>query len=73
MNNLILSGFSGTGKSTVAKKVAFLLGRDFIDTDNLISLKAGLEISQIFTEKGEEFFRELEKKHPKPQSAWTQV
>lgn len=60
MNNLILSGFSGTGKSTVAKKVAFLLGRDFIDTDNLISLKAGLEISQIFTEKGEEFFRELE-------------
>ena len=60
MDNLILAGFSGTGKSTVAQKIAFLLARDFIDTDNLISLRTGLEISQIFEEKGEEFFREIE-------------
>ena len=60
MNNLILAGFSGTGKSTAAQKIGFLLARNFIDTDNLISLKTGLEISQIFEEKGEEFFREIE-------------
>jgi shikimate kinase/3-dehydroquinate synthase len=60
MNNLILTGFSGTGKSTVAQKIATLLAREFIDTDDLISHKAGMEINQIFEEDGEKFFRKLE-------------
>ncbi|MFW6287405.1 MAG: shikimate kinase [bacterium] len=55
-----LVGFMGTGKSTVGKYLANRLGYQFIDTDSEIEKVTGKEISQIFAEKGEAFFREVE-------------
>lgn len=59
--NIILSGMPGSGKSTVGKLVAEQLGREFIDTDALIVDRAG-EITKIFAEHGEHYFRDLETK-----------
>jgi shikimate kinase len=58
--NIILTGFMGTGKSTVGKKLAARLGRQFLDTDALIEQESGMSIGQIFAEKGEPYFRTLE-------------
>jgi shikimate kinase len=58
--NLILIGFMGTGKTTIGKKVAKSLGFRFVDTDHLISKRAGKSIPKIFEEDGEEAFRQLE-------------
>lgn len=51
----------GTGKSEVGRHVAKQLGRKFIDTDDLIEREEGMPIAQIFSQKGEPYFRELEK------------
>ena len=59
--NIILTGFSGTGKSRVAAEVARILGWELADTDADIVRREGKEIGEIFSEKGEEFFRLLEK------------
>ncbi|MEE9553144.1 MAG: shikimate kinase [candidate division Zixibacteria bacterium] len=59
--NLILSGFMGTGKSSVGKSVSEVLGFEFVDTDNLIENRCGKTIAKIFSEDGEKYFRELEK------------
>ncbi len=58
--NLILVGFMGTGKTTIGKDAAKSLGFRFVDTDAVISRKAGKSISDIFAEDGEEAFRQLE-------------
>lgn len=58
--NIVLSGFMGSGKSYVGKKIAEVLNREFIDLDVLVENKAGKKISEIFAEFGEEKFRELE-------------
>jgi 3-dehydroquinate synthase len=60
MSNLILTGFMGTGKSTIGKMVAERLGCDFIDSDDIITQRMGKTIQQIFTDEGEPFFRALE-------------
>lgn len=57
---LYLIGFMGSGKSTTGTRLASKLGWEFIDLDTEIENKTGLTISQIFSEKGEEFFRSLE-------------
>jgi len=59
--NLILTGFSFTGKSVVAKDVAKRLGRELIDSDHRIADIAGKSIPDIFAEDGEEHFRKLER------------
>jgi len=59
--NIILTGFMGTGKSKVGKKLAARLDRKFIDTDVLVAREEGMSIAQIFTDKGEPYFREREK------------
>jgi shikimate kinase/3-dehydroquinate synthase len=59
--NLILTGFSFTGKSVVAKDVAKRLGRKLIDSDHRIADIAGKSIPDIFAEDGEEHFRRLER------------
>jgi shikimate kinase len=51
----------GTGKSEVGKKLAVRLKRVFIDTDTLIEETAGTSIAQIFAERGESYFRQLER------------
>ncbi len=50
----------GSGKSTVAKKLATRLKYDFIDIDAAIVNMAGKEIADIFREEGEDAFRQLE-------------
>jgi len=51
----------GSGKSSVGRALARLLRRKFIDTDALIEEREGTSINEIFTTKGEAYFRELEK------------
>ncbi|MDD4362845.1 MAG: shikimate kinase [Atribacterota bacterium] len=59
--NIIITGFMGTGKSTVGKSLAFILKKQFLDMDSLIEEKEGKSITDIFQLKGENYFRNLEK------------
>lgn len=59
--NIVLTGFMGTGKSSVGRRLASRLGYRFVDTDTLIVEKAGLPIKEIFEQSGEPRFRELER------------
>lgn len=58
--NLILTGFMGTGKTTVGKAIAERLKRTFIDTDTWIEERAGKSVAAIFAEDGEDRFRAWE-------------
>ena len=58
--NIILGGFMATGKSSVGRRLAIVLGYDFLDLDTLIAAEEGMPISQLFTMRGEETFRALE-------------
>lgn len=58
--SIFLIGYRGTGKSSVARALAELVGLDAIDSDDLIEHRAGKSIARIFAENGEEFFRDLE-------------
>jgi 3-dehydroquinate synthase len=58
--NLVITGFSGTGKSVVGKEAAQRLGWTFIDTDDEIVKLAGKPIAAIFQQDGEKKFREME-------------
>ena len=60
MNNLIITGFMGTGKSSIGAAVARRLDRPFVDMDAVIEQRAGKSIRQIFEEEGEAVFRGLE-------------
>lgn len=60
VRNIFLTGFSGTGKSHVGRIVAERLGWELVDTDELISKRAGEPIVEIF-ERGEKTFRKLER------------
>lgn len=58
--NVILTGFMGTGKTTIGHMLTQELGYEFVDTDELIQARAGQSIAEIFSEKGEEAFRQME-------------
>jgi len=58
--NIILCGFMATGKSSVGKQLAALLGYEFLDMDAAIEADAGQTIPQIFSSRGEPAFRALE-------------
>ena len=58
--HLILVGLPGVGKTTIGKGVARRLGRPFIDFDQEIERRAGMEVREIFRIQGEEHFRALE-------------
>jgi len=60
VRGIYLVGFSGTGKSTVARLVAERLGWRAIDLDQLIAERSGLGIPAIFDREGEAGFRERE-------------
>lgn len=57
---LILIGYRGTGKSTVARRVAELFELECLDADAEVERRAGKSIKQIFVEDGEPAFRDLE-------------
>ena len=61
MNNIVLIGMSGVGKTTVGKYIASQLSMSFVDTDEIIINRSGTTISNIFNKFGEEYFRDLEK------------
>ena len=60
--NIFLTGFSGTGKTAVGTLVAQMLGWKFIDTDSYITDLKGKSIQRIFSEDGENEFRNIERK-----------
>ena len=60
-NKIILIGFMGCGKSTIAKALAKRLDYKLIDTDALIEQRLGLSVKEIFAQRGEAFFRAQEK------------
>lgn len=60
MLNIVLVGMPGCGKSTAAKTLSDMLGRELIDTDDLIRENEGREIPEIFKDNGEEYFRNAE-------------
>lgn len=60
--NIVITGFMGTGKTTVGRCVAASLQRQFIDTDETIVEDAGKPISQIFADDGEAAFRHIERR-----------
>ncbi|MCB8945717.1 MAG: shikimate kinase [Ardenticatenaceae bacterium] len=59
--NIILTGFMGTGKTTVARLLAARLNYAFVDTDVRIEAQYGRSIPQIFAEWGEAAFRQMER------------
>ena len=60
MNNVVLVGFMGSGKSTVGPHLAQRLARPFIDLDDVIEADAGRSVAEIFSSEGEAGFRERE-------------
>ncbi len=60
MQRIFLTGLSGSGKSSVGRRVAELLRWDFIDTDTLLSERCGMPVGQILIEFGEQRFRQME-------------
>ena len=59
--HIVLVGLSGSGKSTIGRRLATTLGRAFIDTDDLIVARAGKPIPRVFAEDGEHVFRSIER------------
>jgi 3-dehydroquinate synthase len=59
---IVLTGFMGTGKTSVGEELGRRLGYPFIDTDDLIEEREDMPISLIFKEKGEDFFRDVERR-----------
>lgn len=58
--NLVLTGFMGSGKTSVGVKLSYRLRMMVEDTDKLIERREGRSIREIFAEQGEEYFRRLE-------------
>jgi shikimate kinase/3-dehydroquinate synthase len=60
MPSVVLSGFSGTGKSTVGPLVADRLGLPFVDTDDVVARRSGMDIASVWRCLGEATFRSIE-------------
>lgn len=58
--NIVILGFMGTGKTAVAKKIANDLRMQFVETDSIIEEREGISINEIFSAKGEPYFRKVE-------------
>lgn len=61
-DHIILTGFMGSGKTSVGQLLAQKLGLPFVDIDQLIERDEGVRIREIFQKQGEEAFRKLETK-----------
>lgn len=70
VHNIILTGFMGTGKTTVGLLLAKQLGYQFADTDKLIETRSGRSIPTIFTELGEAAFRQMEREIALELAGW---
>lgn len=61
LRRIVLSGFMGSGKSTVGPLLARRLGWRFVDMDDVIEAEAGCSIAEIFSCEGEAAFRQRER------------
>lgn len=59
--HVVLVGLPGSGKTTVGEGVAAALARPFLDLDREIERREGMSVAQIFGERGEYAFRQLER------------
>ena len=57
---IILCGFMGCGKSNIGRRLAKRLGCTFVDMDRYIENREGMTVKEIFAQKGEAYFRQLE-------------
>lgn len=62
MKNIVLIGFMGVGKGSVAREIVKQSDLVALDTDDIIESMENRRIKKIFAEEGEEYFRELERK-----------
>ncbi len=60
-DRVYLTGFMGSGKSTIGPILANTIGYDFVDIDKLIESREGKTVNEIFREEGESHFRKLER------------
>lgn len=60
MKKIILLGYMGCGKSTIAQNLSKIINIPFLDLDNCIEKKTNLSIKEIFEKHGEIYFRKLE-------------
>lgn len=58
---LVVAGYMGAGKSTVGRRLARRLHREFVDADRVIEERAGMAIPEIFSRRGEVWFRRTER------------
>jgi len=58
--NIVLVGFMGTGKTTIAIELSHRLGMKYVSTDDLIEKRERRTINEIFTKSGEGYFRDIE-------------
>jgi shikimate kinase len=58
--HIIITGFMGSGKTTIAQGLAHVLGRQMLDLDHLIAKKEGRTAQEIIDQDGEESFRDIE-------------
>ena len=61
MRPIFLIGYMGCGKSTLGRMVSSLTGISFIDLDNYIEGRYHASVSQLFAERGERGFRDIER------------
>jgi shikimate kinase len=73
MKNVVLVGMMSSGKTTLGKKLARLLGYQFVDLDKLIEKDQNMDIASIFSTKGEPYFREVESRILKETAARTNI
>ena len=60
--NLILIGFMGCGKSSVGRRLSGMTGHRFVDTDELVVQSESRTIPEIFSQSGEDYFRDVEQR-----------
>lgn len=60
-DNIALIGFMGSGKTTVGKVLAKLMDMKFVDIDKIIAANEKKSVAEIFEEKGQIYFRDLER------------
>jgi len=60
--NIVLTGFMGSGKTSVGRALARLLGWRFRDLDSIIEGRAGMGVAEVFASRGEQWFRKVEGK-----------
>ena len=73
MKRIFLIGYMGAGKTTVGKVLSRQLGLSFVDLDHYIEGRYHKTVGQLFAEKGEEAFREIERRMLREVAAFENV